>query len=166
MDFTPGQKQLVLYWGPIMQSVTERATTAEIWATVRAAAAAEGAPLTGVGIQDMNFMRGIANSQARSLRELGSALPSQVIESTMIGRDLSSRSLADQELARRWIVRFEHDVTIDGGLQTLWRSSVFEGILPNTKGDILNALEQDAQALAEDYGVTHIGIGSFTIAAV
>jgi hypothetical protein len=166
MDFTPGQRKLLLYWGNIQQSVTARASTADLWAAVRSAAAAEGTPLSGVRIQDMNGLRSIAASMARSQRDLAALRPDSVITGAMIGRDLSSRPLTDQALAPRYLVRFEHDVLVDGQLQTVWRSSFFDGALPSTKGDLLNALEQDAVAMADDYGTTHVGVGRFQIAAV
>lgn len=166
MDFTPGQRQLLAYWGNIQQSVAARANTADLWAAVRAASPAEGVALKGVRITDMNTLRSIAASQQRSITGTSGLLPSQVLTGDVIGRDLSSRSPQDQLAAPRWIVRFEHDVTVEGQLLTLWRSSVFEGILPATKGDLQNQLEADAQALADDYGTTHIGIGRFSIAAV
>lgn len=166
MNLTPGQKQLLPWWGNIQNAVSRRASTADLWATVREAAAAEGVILRGVSAIDMNSLRSIAGSQRRSLDELQRAAPDQTITSVMIGADLSSRGQQFQNLAPSWIVRFEHDVTIEGQLNTLWRSSVFEGQLPTTKGQLLDAVTADAEALAEDYGVTHIGVGRMSIAAV
>jgi hypothetical protein len=166
MAFTSGQQKLLPYWGIIVTSVAQRASTADLWAAVRAGAQIEGNQLTGVRVQDMNVLRSIAASQQRSISSLQSLLPGNALDARNIGRDLSSRSLQDQSLAPRWIVRFEHDVVVQGQLQTLWRSSVFEGQLPSTKGDLMNALESDAAELAKDYDVTHVGIGRFSIAAV
>jgi hypothetical protein len=166
MDFTEGQRQLLLYWGNIQQSVSARASTADLWANVKAAAAAEGNSLGGVRMTDMNGLRSIAASQRSAMDNLQAARVDSVITGNMLGRDLSSRGLTDQSLAPRFLVRFEHDVTVGGQLQTFWRSSFFDGSLPTTKGDLMSAVNQDAQALADDYDVTHAGVGRIQISAV
>lgn len=166
MDFTPGQQKLLAYWGEIQSAVSQRVSTAALWETVRVAAAQEGRPLSGVGAIDMNLLRSIAAEQQRTMGVITAGRLDQTITADMIARDLSSRALADQNLAPRFLVRFQHDVIVDGQLQTLWRSSFFDGSLPSTKGDLLNALTQDAVAMSDDYGVTHAGVGQFQISAV
>ena len=166
MDLTPGQKKLLPWWGPIVGAVSERVQTAELWQRVRDAAAAEGVELRGVSAIDMGGMRSIAASQQRSMDAVGRLGMDQAITAEVIGRDISSRDLGAQSLAPSWIVRFEHDVTREGELFTLWRSSVFEGSLPPTKRDLLDVIEGDAQALADDYNETHLGVGRISIVAV
>lgn len=166
MEITPGQRQLLAYWGNIQAAVSQRASTAELWDAVRQASAAEGVQLIGVSATDMSSLRAIASAQRNAMEQLAALRPDGAITGTMIASDLSARPLADQALAPSWIVRFEHDVTINGELQTLWRSSVFEGSLPPTAGALRSAVEGDAGALAEDYGVTHVGVGRIQISAV
>lgn len=166
MDFTPGQRKLLLYWGNIVQSVSARAPTALLWQDVRAAAAAEGQDLSGVRLTDMNGLRSIAASQRVAGQTLAAARVDAVIDAGMIGRDLDSRSLQEQQLAPRWRVRFEQDVIVSGSLKTVWRTSYIDGILPSTKADVLSQVEQDAQALADDYDEVHAGVGTVQITAV
>lgn len=166
MDFTEGQRKLLLYWGNIQQSARSRASTAELWAAVRAAAKADNNPLSGVRATDMNVLRSIATAQGRAGNAFQGARIDSVIDSTMIARDLSSRDQQSQNLAPRFLVRFEHDVTINGALTTLWRTSTVDGSLPTTKGDVLSMVERDAQAMADDYGVTHVGVGRVEIVGV
>lgn len=166
MDFTPGQRKLLLYWGNIVQSVAARASTADLWNAVRAAAAAEGQDLSGVRLTDMNGLRSIAASQRQAGQTLAAARVDAVIDAGMIGRDLDSRSVQEQLLAPRWRVRFEQDVIVGGQLQTLWRTSYIDGFLPSTKADVLAQVDQDAQGLADDYDQVHAGVGAVQITAV
>lgn len=166
MDFTEGQRKLLLYWGNIQQSVSARASTADLWANVKAAAAAEGTSLAGVRMTDMNRLRSVAAGMRSAMENLTAGRIDSVITSSMIATDLSARSAQDQLAAPKFIVRFEHDISVGGQLQTVWRSSVFEGFLPGAKGDLLSAVNQDAVALAEDYDVTHLGVGRVQISAV
>lgn len=166
MDFTPGQLQLLAYWGTIQQAVSERASTADLWSAVRNVAAAEGVSFIGVTATDMSALRGIAAGQRNARETLAAARPDQAIEPTMIASDLSARGQAEQNLAPSWLVRFEHDITVNGQLQTVWRTSTIDGFLPATKSDLLASVTQDAVGMADDYGVTHIGVGQMQISAV
>lgn len=166
MSFTPGQRKLLAFWGSIQSSVTQRASTSELWNAVRAKAAAEGVELSGVRATDMNALRSIAADQRVKGDRLTAAPKSRAIDASMIGRDLSSRSVGDQLVAPRWIARFEHTIEVGGETQTLWRASVFESALPTTVGELGDQLEQDAQAMADDYDQTHVGVGRISLVAV
>ena len=166
MNFTPGQQKLLLYWGNIVNSVFERASTADLWANVRFVAQREGVDLSRVRMTDMNVLRSIAARQRTSQENLNAARPGSVITASMISTDLSSRSPQAQQLAPKSVVRFQHDITVDGQLQTIWRSSTIDGPVPTTVDDLRARVEQDAEAMADDYGVTHIGIGLMQLVAV
>ena len=166
MDYTPGQLKLLAYWGTIQSAVTQRSSTAELWASVRGAAQIDGVTLSGVSATDMNSLRATAAGMRNAATNLASARPNQGIDATMIAQDISARPLGAQNAAPAWLVRFEHDITVGGVLQTVWRTSTFEGVLPPTKNDLLNQVTNDALAMADDYGVTHVGVGSMQISAV
>jgi hypothetical protein len=166
MDFTEGQRKLLAYWGEIRSGVSQRVSTAELWEIVRNAATREGVTLQGVGILDMSRMRSIAAGQRTALENLAQARPDQVITGAMIARDLSARDERLQSLAPSWLVRFEHDVIVNGELQTVWRTSTFDNSLPLTIADLRAAVENDAEAMADDYDVSHAGIGQLEISAV
>lgn len=166
MDFTPGQQQLLAYWGNIQSAVSQRASTQDLWTAVRDAAATEGVSLKGVSAIDMNLLRSIAAGQQRATQALSSAPMNQAIDPSMIARDVSARDQASQNLAPAWLVRFEHQVLIEGETVTQWRTSTFEGFLPGTKAGLLNIVNADAVAMADDYGITHVGVGAVQISAV
>ena len=173
MDLTPGQKRLLPYWGIIQSAVTQRASTADLWEAVRADARREGAILSGVSATDMGSLRSIVARQRNATESFGRLLPQQAVTSDHIAQDISSRSLDAQALAPAWRVRFEHDITVDGQLQTVWRSSLFEGSLPATAGSLRSAIEADAEQMAASgsggltaESVTHIGVGRIQITAI
>lgn len=166
MDFTEGQRRLLAYWGNIQAAVAERVSTAELWSRVRAAAEQEGVSLHGVGAIDMGRLRSIAAAQRGAMAALGGARRDQAITGAMIASDLSARPLQDQLLAPSWIVRFEHDIVVEGELRTVWRSSVVDGGLPATVQDLYDRVSEDAEAMAEDYDVSHAGVGRIQISAV
>lgn len=173
MDLTPGMKALLPWWGIIQSAVSQRVQTADLWTIVRDAATREGVELKGVSAADMSRMRAVPAGQRNAGDTFMRARPTDAITADMIAQDISSRSPQDQLLAPRWIARFEHDITVDGELQTHWRASVFEGSLPATAGDLRNQLEQDAEQmmLSSSGGIaaeetTHLGIGRIQIVAV
>ena len=166
MNFTQGQQKLLLYWGEIVSSVFQRASTAEVWDVVRNAATREGVDLSGVRLTDMNALRSIATRQRNSQSVLNSARPGTLLDASMIGTDVSARPADVQLMSQKYVLRFQHDVTIDGQLQTFWRSSTIDGSPGVTVDDLRQRAEQDAEALADDYGVTHVGIGLMQLVAV
>ena len=166
MDLTSGQKQLLAYWGIIQAAVSQRASTAALWEAVRSDALAQGVTIQGVSAIDMGRLRSIVADQRNAMEAFGLLRPNEAITQSQIGTDISARDLAAQALAPTWLVRFEHDVVVEGELQTLWRTSTFEGSLPATAGSLRSAVEADAQALADDYDVTHAGVGRIQIVAV
>lgn len=166
MDLTPGQTKLLAYWGNIQSAVSLRASTADLWTAVRDAATREGVGLEGVNAIDLGRLRSIAAGQRNAMESLARSRPGQTITGSMIATDLSARSLQAQLMAPQWIVRFEHDITISGELKTVWRSSVFDGSLPPTIDQLRQSVESDAAAMADDYGVTHAGVGRLQISAV
>lgn len=173
MDFTPGQRQLLAYWGPIQTAVAQRVSTADLWSIVRERAQAEGAALKGVSAIDMGVLRGIAAAQRNAMEAVQRGGADAVITADMIGRDISSRAQQDQNLAPKWLVRFEQDLNVGGQLVTVWRSSFFDQVLPGRTSELRQALEQDAeQMLANSSGgidattAVHLGIGRVQINAV
>jgi hypothetical protein len=60
-------------------------------------------------------------------------------------------------------VRFEHSYIKDGVPVTEWRTTVYTGTLPRTRRELELSIEQDAQGLADDYGVEHVGVGDYYV---
>jgi hypothetical protein len=164
-DFTPGATKLLAYWGNIQSSVGARASTASLWQDVRDAAAADNYNIAPANAIDMGQLRSIAVGNRTAMERLAALGSPGTITAEHIGTELFARSLAEQALAPIHLVRFEHNVMVDGELQTVWRTDRFEGDLPLTKDDLILQLNADAAALADEYSQTHVGIGAMSISA-
>jgi hypothetical protein len=166
VELTPGQRALLPFWGTIVAAAHEGVGTAELWERVRSAAEDQGLPLRGAGAVDMSRLRGIATQQRVARRNFERASTSDMLTADHIAQDISSRDLAAQAAAPQWAVRFEWQTLEGGVMATEWKTNLFTGILPQTKGELLDQLARDAERLGADYGRESVGIGAVSILAV
>lgn len=165
-DLTPSQRELLQYWGTIEAAVSAKATTADLWTAVNAAAEAAGNPLSDITAADMSVVRGYANAIQRAAEALNSAESGTTIDNSMIAEAPWARSAAEQNVLGAWQVRFEM-TTVENGVETTgWFTTLFEGALPATTDLLGQAVEEDAANLAADYDVGFGGIGRLQILAV
>lgn len=155
------------FWGVATGAVASRATTAEVWGAINDAAAAMGMSSPGLSLRDFNTLR----SQAASVRNASERLDSGQFESQitgdMIGTPPWARDLAERNAAPMYQVRFKHDTADSEGFITSdWRTVVFSSGLPPTLAAFHDALDQDAQALADKYNTDHVAVSSVTILAI
>lgn len=173
MDLTPGMTALLPWWGTIQAAVGQSVGTAELWSAVREAAQAEGFTLRGAGATDMSRLRGLAASQRNAMREFARAGDNAAITGEMLAQDISSRDLAAQATLNQYVVRFQANLVSGGELSTHWVTSVFTGILPPTKGALVDQLSRDAERATQDPQSTtvpgdgeFVGLGTVSILAV
>src|SRR5579872_5625234 len=114
MALTPGMQALAPWWGTIQAAVAQSASTAELWASVRDAAAAEGVTISGANAADMSRLRGIAAEQRSALQTFSSASNEAGIDQSMIARDLNSRDITQQALSPSFVARFEWTSLVNG----------------------------------------------------
>lgn len=159
-----GLRRLSQFFGTILSGASAGLTTHDLWSAVQSAATSQyGRALSGVTIQDMNVLRGLAGAQLNASRNFMNAAPEQGITAQMWANELDQRSYAERQAAPQWVVRFEHTfLTPEGEPETSWRSSVWDQ-LPVTKAALLDALAEDAEGLADDYGTTNVGVGAVMI---
>lgn len=159
-----GLRRLSQFYGSILSGTAGGLTTRDLWSAVQSAAVGQyGQALSGITIQDMNVLRGLAGAQLNASREFMNAAPEQGITAQMWANELDQRPYAERQAAPQWVVRFEHTfVTPEGETTTDWRSTVWDE-LPITKADLLDTLAEDAEGLADDYGTTNVGIGQVMI---
>ncbi len=162
-DLSAGAQKLLAYWGNIQSAVASRASTAELWSTVQAAAAADNYSIAGATAIDMGQLRALAAGNRNAMEAFGRAGQDATITDTMLGSELYARFSTAANPEPQYFVRFEHLITENGQQTTVWRTDVFRGLLPPTKGQLLEQLNADAQGLADEYNQAHIGIGSVSI---
>lgn len=153
-------------WERVQGATTQRATTAQVWDAIRAAAAEEGRPIPPDAFQTVNRLRSMSVGLRNATEAFRSAEGNQVIVDRMIGTTPYARDLNAQNAMPRWQVSFQQLTQTETGVSLVWRSDIFTGALPTTKADLINELNATGLLLAEQYNVRHVGIGDVQIAAL
>lgn len=155
------------YWGVIERAVADRLTTADLWSDIRDAADELGLESPGVTVRGVNELRRLANTIQNSGRQFERATDETGLDARMMGEAPWSRPLAEQNALGIYQVRYQHTYVTAEGPQTEWRTSVFNAAdMPDTVGELRDAIGQDAQQLADKYGVSHVEFGSVQILSV
>lgn len=153
-------------FGAIQSAVNNRAGMGEIIAAIRGAYEAMPGPTPTINPVDVSQLRSYAAGIRNATAAFAAANPEWSLDSSMIAQTPWGRDLAAQAAAPDWQVRFLADVTDELGNSTqLWRSVLIPGTLPASKQALLDEVEAAAQAMADEYGVTHSGIGAVQILA-
>jgi len=158
-------KALALF-GAIQGASYQHQTTAGVWQAMRSAAEQMGTDLSGVTLSDVNTLRSVAVGLRNASEEFDRAAADQALTPTMWAQNLNTRPLEERNAEQVWQVRFQHQVSIEGELQTVWRTLEYQGRLPATKAELLEDVGASAQWLADDYGIEQVGIGAIEISEV
>jgi len=154
------------YWGIIQSAAAQRLTTAALWQQISAFEQAQGITRPGGLFQAVSQMRSLAVSQRRAGESFSAAAESDALTSAMIAQDINARPLGDQALSPLYVVRFEASVLTDEGQSTQWLSIMFQGTLPATKGELLDAVTDAGLDLSTGYGSVFTGLtGGLSITA-
>lgn len=159
-------RRALTYWGSIQSSVSERASTAQVWDAIRGAAAELGLDSPGVTVQGVNVLRGYAAAGRNSMEALSKAPDTAGIESRYVSAAPWGRSDREQNAVSRYQVRFEHVTLNEGQETTNWRTLMLTGDMPATVGDLRQAVDDAGNELADDYDLEHVGIGPIQILSV
>lgn len=113
-----------------------------------------GRSLTFTESAAISTLYGYARRMSNAAGELQSASPGDFINSDMVAVPPWARDEQVMNTTPVWHVTFRFDfLDAAGELQSEFRTSVFDMTLPDTAGDLQNAIEDDAQALADKYNV-------------
>lgn len=153
----------LFYYGAVEAAARAGKGTAEIWQAIRSAAEASGLESPGVNAAQVSRLRGQAGAVLRSEREFAKSEGSYRIEGTQVGLAPWARPWAQREAVAMYQVRFQHTTMGPDGPETSWRTVMFTGGIPATKDALLTAVTEDAQQMADKYGIEHIGIGTVGI---
>lgn len=153
-------------YGAIQEAVNQRAGMGEILAAVRGAYANMPGPTPPINPADVAQLRSFAAAQRNASENLAAAPGEWGLSSDMISQTPWARDLATQAAAPEWQVRFQQTVADElGQVTTNWRSVILTGTLPATVQALYDEVEASAEAMANEYGVTHRGISSLQILA-
>lgn len=160
-------KKALQWWGVASGAVNQRASTADVWAAINSAAAAQGQDSAGITLQGFNQLRSAAVQVRNSAAALTAGQDANGIDASMIGKAPWGRPIGDQNAAPQYQLRFLHTTTdMAGNEESAYRTIVFTGQLSATKAELLAQVERDAEALADKYNTDHVATAEHTIFAV
>lgn len=165
-DLSDAARNALAYWPQIEYAAANRMPTAQLWDTLNAAAADLGLDTPGVTLQGVNELRHLATTIQASSARLERSDPSYRLEGNLVSEAPWSRSLAERDAMPMFQVRYQHTTVGPNGEETNWRTSTFHGQLPGTIGDLFDAIEEDAEHLADKYGHSHVGTGGHQVLSV
>ena len=166
MDLSPDGRKAMAYWAQIDRAVTDRMTTADLWSLIRDAAEEQGLASPGVTIRGVSEVRGVAAGRLRASDYLARLEPHMAITDRAWSEAPWSRPLGQQSALPIFHVRYQHTTLGPEGETTTWRTSVLNGSLPATMGDLQSILDEDTSELSRKYGVEHVAYGAIQILAV
>lgn len=164
---SPRRLSLAALWGDIQRGVNERVTTSELWRMAKDAATARGFEGVSGGIEEMNRLRGTASAIREAALRFSKLGPNELITPSVFAPDINAQSIAGRSLTPVFRVRFTHTVTTaTGETVTAHRTSSFPFQLPPTKAALLEELNLNAAAMAEQYGEINEGVDEIEITVV
>lgn len=156
------------YWGSVYGAVNQRASTADVWAAIRNQVESVHGSSFGITLQDFNQLR----SQAVAVRNSVEHFNGSPLESGLTGESIGNVPWQRDQGARNaspiYQVRFAHTAAdkFSGEESTDYRSVTFTGGLPETKQALIDAVNRDAEALADNYDTDHVGIDNLQVYAI
>lgn len=154
------------YWGSIEGAVRTGANTAQVWDAIRSHQDALGDSAPAIDIRDVSRMRTRAAEIRESSRQLASTDPIGPVLGNYMAVAPWARDLADRNTLAIYQVRFEHTFEDEGQVTSQYRTVTFQGQLPPTVQDLYDQVDNDAEAMADEYGTAHQGIGNISILAI
>lgn len=157
---------LLFAWGAIEQATAAHATTAEVYQAIRDAAEAQGMPAPSIPLRAVNELRAYAAGIRNASANLSKADASTAMLSDYIAQAPWSRDLAAQNASPELQVRFQQSFMDEtGNAFTHWRTLLIPGAYPESIQALFDHIEAVAEALADEYGVTHQGVGAVQLIA-
>lgn len=155
------------YWPQIEYAAAAGLTTADLWGIIGDAAAELGLATPGVSAIDVSRLRGVAGGIQNAARILDATPDERALESRMFAQAPWSRPLAQQNAAPEYHVRYQHTVINSAGEEeTIWHTSRFVGRYPATLAELREAVNEDAEQIADKYGAEHVGVAGLQLLAV
>lgn len=167
-----GVSALLPYFNNLLGAVQAGGTTSQLWDAYRSAVELAGGALGNPSIYDMNYVAGHARAVNNAQVSLGAAAATDALDSSMWAWAPWSAGDTAAWLTDRYQLRYQAVLQGEGGPQTVWGVTDWEGTLEGlSKQDILDRSLQSAQesldsgsprviaqlGMAEGFSVSHIG---------
>jgi hypothetical protein len=161
MPLTPQASAYAQYWGVIQASVSEHLPTQEVFRAVQQYAEDMGLDLPKGMFQGINQLRSLAVAQRNAADNWGNLSPGDTFTRAMAPWDINARDLTEANQFPEYLVRFDM-TSVDefGNLTTITRTMRDTWRPDMTVGDVIRSVQESAEGLALDYGITLSGIGN------
>lgn len=155
------------YWGAAYGAVQQRASTADVWAAINNQAGSVGSESAGVNLQTFNQLRSQAVGVRNAVESFDANTGEHAITGDQVGNVPWQRDQGTRNAAPKFQVTFLHETSdLEGNVTEQYRSVYFTGPLLMTKQELLDQIERDAEALADNYNSVHIGTSGHQVYAV
>lgn len=165
-DLSPAVQKALAYWGVIELAAEARATTADMWSWIRDAAEELGKASPGVTVQAVSYLRGVAGQIQERARLFDALADSRRVTGRYVSTPPWARALAAQRALPMFQVRYRHTFLNQGVEQTEWRTSMFQGRVNHTAGQLRQLIDLDAENMARKYGMEHVGVSDLQVMAI
>lgn len=165
-DLSAGLRKATMLYGAILAGARAGLGTADLWASIRQTAEAQGTPLSGVSAANISTLRGFAGAQIKADAALAAAPFGSTIDASMIALAPYARSAAEMNAAPRFNVTMELGFLQNGEFGSASYTVSYTGFLPPTTDELLGDLQGAADDLGSNYGFTPGDILSVSIARV
>lgn len=167
MAGSPSPNPFGAYWGIINSAAAEKLTTTALWDQIRGFEEEQGISRPQGLFTAVSSLRSLAVSQRIARDALTGAADNVALTADHIAQDISSRPLGEQALAPAYQIRFKATVLTAEGSLDRWLTVVNNGILPQTKGDLVSLVASSAIDMSTTYGQLLVGLtGDLMITAV
>lgn len=155
-------------WWPLVQTAASGGyTSTDVIAAAADLARQAGGALSFAEGSAISTLYGYARRMANAAAAVQAATPETVISGEHVAVPPWARDEVAMATAPIWHVTYTFTYLDQAGNQQAdFRTSVFEMTLPTTAGELAGAIAQDAQALADKYGVTLLDAQLHQILAV
>lgn len=154
------------YWSAVRNAAANHLTTQQLWESIRVLQEQYGTIGRGPTVQGISALRGIAGAIVRSADEFAALPDTKTLRGFSITRAPWSRPIGQQRGNPMYQVQFLHTFSLNGDEQSAWRTIAFDGRLPRTVGELREQVDQDAESMADDYDVEHLGVDNISIWSV
>lgn len=147
--------------GKVESGTMSRASNATFWAEIKGAIEETGLDWNrGVG-DIVRSLRSGAVARREAYRRFQNAKDEALFIPQLRAADLNVRSAAVQQIQPQYLMRFDLTFTGPDGQTQTKTVSMRDDIVPGlTKGQVLDAVAETAEALARDYGTGLVGYGN------
>lgn len=146
------------FYGTARGAVAARLNTQDFYQALRDAAGSFGLDSLGLSFSDVTQLRSAAARQRNAQEAFTRSPASNAIDASMIGTPPYARSLEAQAALPIYSVGITlHTVSDEGEVSSRYTQVRFTGQLPPTKADLLAQVQQDAEALADNYNEQYAG---------